>query len=394
MSRETNENGGGRALDIVLSILLIAAVGAGCFYVGTRGVKIDQTTTYTSPDAEEPPTETEPEGLPYDSVEVPNTQMNSGSLILVNNNFACQTGEEGLVSLYNHKMEQLESMGQDDPKSFSVRDSDLLVQEPFADALINMLNDFNTATGDDNVVVVSGYRSQELQQQLYDEDLAATGLDYSERVAKPGFSEHQTGLGVDLDLYGDAEYDGTGIYSWIDEHCAEYGIVLRYPDGKQDITDIKYEPWHYRYVGKPHAAYMKQNNLVLEEYVQLLQESYPFDGEHLMVSDTDGKLYEVYYYPADEGFESTMVSVPAGAAYTISGTNTGGFIVAADTGNIAHEDAPAQGDIPAEGDIPADGADPAAPAEGDLPAEGDVPAEGVDPAAPAEETAPEDGAVG
>ncbi|MBQ4465668.1 MAG: D-alanyl-D-alanine carboxypeptidase family protein [Oscillospiraceae bacterium] len=333
MSRENERSGGGRALDIVLSILLIAAVGAGCAYVGTRAVKIDQTTTYYVPEPTEA-TEAEPENR-YDSVEVMNSEVNSGPLILVNNTIPCQTGEEGLVSLYNHKMELLEAAQQEDPKSFSVRDSDLLVQEPFADAIIAMLNDFNAATGDDNIVVVSGYRSQELQQQLYDQDLAETGLEYSDRVAKPGFSEHQTGLGIDLDLYGDAEYDGTGIYAWIDEHCADYGIVLRYPDGKQDITDIKYEPWHYRYVGKPHAAYMMQSDLVLEEYLQLLKDAYPFDGEHLMVTDTDGKLWEVYYYPADEGFDSTMVSVPSGMAYTISGTNNGGFVVAAETGDIS-----------------------------------------------------------
>ena len=149
--------------------------------------------------------------------------------------------------------------------------------------IVNLFDAFYAETYDNNIIVQSGYRSQERQQELYDEDLQSTGLDYSEKVAKPGFSEHQTGLGIDLTLY-QAEYDGTGDYSWINEHCAEYGFILRYPENKTSVTKFQFEPWHYRYVGVPHARYITDSGLCLEEYIDLLY-GFPCDGEHLQITD-------------------------------------------------------------------------------------------------------------
>ncbi len=332
MSRENNgRSAGSRVLDAVLTIALLAGVGFGCFYVVSHGVEIDQTTTYYNAESTEPSEpEIDPNAPVYESVTVDNAEVHNGPLILVNNSVPCQNSEEGLVSLYEKKLE-------DDKHSFSVRDAELLVQEPFAYAIVEMMDDFYAATNDDNLVVLSGHRSQTLQQQLYDDDLASTGEETSDRVAKPGFSEHQTGYGIDLSIY-DGEYDGTGIYSWIDEHCADYGIVLRYPEDKQSITDIKFEPWHYRYVGKPHAAYMMQNALCLEEYLEMLEMQHPYEGEHLQVTDTDGKLYEVYFYPMDAGYDSTTVAVPSGKTYTVLGNNTSGFIVTAQIGEAGAPD--------------------------------------------------------
>ena len=101
------------------------------------------------------------------------------------------------------------------------------------------------------------------------EQVAAT------RVAPPGTSEHNTGLAVDI-LSGDYynhhggieesfEYDAEAI--WMKAHCAEYGFILRYPKGKQDITGIIFEPWHFRYVGVEAATYIMENDLTLEEYL-------------------------------------------------------------------------------------------------------------------------------
>ena len=319
MSRNHERSGGSRLLDVVLTLALLGGLGGGAWYVYSKGVMIDQTTTYYVAEAQEQEPTEDPNAPKYDSVEVPNTAVNQGPLILVNNDIPCVTDEENLVSLYERMLEA-------GSESFGVRDGELQVDAEYADAIIAMLDDFYRDTGDDSILVLSGYRTQELQQQLYDEDLEETGLDYSDRVSKPGYSEHQTGYSIDLSI-SDGEYDGTGIYSWIDEHCAEYGIILRYPDAKQDITNIRYEPWHYRYVGKPHAAYITQNHLCLEEYINLIETTYPYEGEHLVIADTDGKLYEVYYYAKDQEYDSTMVAVPAGRAYTICGTNSNGFIV-------------------------------------------------------------------
>lgn len=343
MAKHRAGGGGGRALDIILTLALLAGAGFGCYYVASHSVTIDQTTTYYTPSTEPTEPEPDPNAIQYDSVEVPNSAVNEGPMILVNNSTPCvPVTEDQLVSLYLKKLEA-------ESEAFSVRDAELYVTEDFANALVTMLDDFNAATGDDNILVLSGYRSQELQQKLYDEDLAATGNETSERVAKPGYSEHQTGLGVDLDLSGEAEFDGTGIYSWINEHCADYGIVLRYPEDKQSVTEIQSEPWHYRYVGKPHASFMTQQHLVLEEYLQMLKSSYTYEGEHLRISDTDEKIYEIYYYAMDSEYESTMVAVPKDKSYTICGNNTDGFIVTVDTGETgAVTPAPAEGDAPAE----------------------------------------------
>jgi LAS superfamily LD-carboxypeptidase LdcB len=94
-------------------------------------------------------------------------------------------------------------------------------------------------------------------------------------VAPPGTSEHQTGLCCDIadQFYSvkDSSLEDTALFKWMNEHCAEYGFILRYPKDKEDVTGIIYEPWHFRYVGVEAAQYMKENNLCLEEFVLLYQ---------------------------------------------------------------------------------------------------------------------------
>ena len=343
MSKKQKENSGARVLDVLLSVALLAGIGCGGAYVAAHTVRISQenrTLSSDQPETTEPPTEET--GAIYDTSEFSNTMLYSSPLILVNDSYSCQIGEEGLVSLYEKKLEV-------DNHSFSVRDSSVQVQKEMADALIAMFDDFYAATYDDNIVVSSGYRSKDRQQELYDEDLEQTGLDYSERVAKPGYSEHQTGLGVDLGLVDGEDYTGDGVYKWINEHCADYGIVLRYPESKKDITNIQYEPWHYRYVGVPHAFFMKQNDLCLEEYIELLKQ-YPYEGEHLNVTNSDGKIYEIYFYPADTEYTSTMVPVPNGLDYTVCGNNADGFIVTVDTGTTGEPATSAPADSSTDAD--------------------------------------------
>ncbi len=128
--------------------------------------------------------------------------------------------------------------------------------------------------------ISSAYRSEELQGQLYrqeiDENLKR-GMDETTAVTvaasavqPPGYSEHNTGLAIDFNGVSEAFQD-TDTYRWLMEHAAEYGFVLRYPQDKQEITGIMYEPWHFRYVGVEHAKEMTARNLCLEEYVQQLQ---------------------------------------------------------------------------------------------------------------------------
>ncbi len=129
-------------------------------------------------------------------------------------------------------------------------------------------------------VVCSGYRSREVQEQLFQEDVnryMSRGMDYEEAWAAtgqytmpPGHSEHCTGLAVDIVAQSnqnlDSSQENTSETRWLQTHCWEYGFILRYPKEKSNITGIAYESWHYRYVGKEAAKYLTENNLTLEEF--------------------------------------------------------------------------------------------------------------------------------
>lgn len=130
--------------------------------------------------------------------------------------------------------------------------------------------------------VLSGYRSAQRQELLYNNRVKEyTNQGYSKEEAErlavmtnplPGTSEHQSGLCMDIVDAGygkiDAGNQNTVGYKWMLEHCADYGFILRYPSGKESITGIKYEPWHFRYVGVEAAQYIMSKGITLEEYLQ------------------------------------------------------------------------------------------------------------------------------
>ena len=125
------------------------------------------------------------------------------------------------------------------------------------------------------IVPVSGYRSKAEQTAIYENSLKQNGSDFTQKyVALPDHSEHQTGLCCDItDIYRNPktqdECEATETYQWLLAHCQEYGFILRYPKGKEDVTGIIYEPWHFRYVGTEAAAYIMENGLCLEEFLAL-----------------------------------------------------------------------------------------------------------------------------
>lgn len=128
--------------------------------------------------------------------------------------------------------------------------------------------------------VASGYRSVDEQREVLRKAVEANekaGLPPSRAreealrtIALPGHSEHHTGLAIDLNDVSDG-FESTKAYAWLQEHCAEYGFVQRYREEKAHITGIDRESWHYRYVGRAHAAEMERLGLCLEEYVIYLQ---------------------------------------------------------------------------------------------------------------------------
>ena len=145
-------------------------------------------------------------------------------------------------------------------------------------SVLQPYTDMRTDASKDGVTlwISSAYRSSELQSSLFQrevEEYAKTCPTYSEAVeaaaksvAKPGCSEHATGLALDLNGVKD-DFDKTAAFRWLGSHAQDYGFVLRYEKDKQSVTGIRYEPWHYRYVGVENAKAMKQAGLCLEEYV-------------------------------------------------------------------------------------------------------------------------------
>lgn len=115
--------------------------------------------------------------------------------------------------------------------------------------------------------LVSGYRSYYTQESIYNSYIKRWGQEYTDKVsARPGHSEHQTGLAFDVGVLS-SDYAYTPEGKWVTNNCAKYGFIIRYPKGKESITGYNYEPWHIRYVGVEVATYIMQNNITLEEYL-------------------------------------------------------------------------------------------------------------------------------
>lgn len=184
----------------------------------------------------------------------------SDLLVLVNK-------DHPLSKDYNIKMKTLDN-------------SDKVVAEIISEDLQNMLED-GTSEGL-RFCIASAYRSSQRQQEILDQDikkLTNNGMTEEEayeqatRTVMPaGYSEHETGLAVDIvalsnQLLDDSQ-ESTPETQWLQENCHKYGFILRYPKDKTDITGIDYESWHYRYVGKEAAAYIKKHDLTFEEYLE------------------------------------------------------------------------------------------------------------------------------
>ena len=179
------------------------------------------------------------------------------------------------------------------------------------------------AGGQREIVPVSGWRSQQEQQRIWDDSMAEHGETFTRQyVALPGCSEHQTGLAIDLgkaagyiDFIRPAfPYDG--VCGRFRRLAARYGFIERYQRGKEEVTGISAEPWHFRYVGAPHAQLMETNGLCLEEYRDFLRQG------PRSVALENGRMAQVFYVPAAGAV--TEVEVPEGCCQ-ISGDNVEGF---------------------------------------------------------------------
>ena len=159
------------------------------------------------------------------------------------------------------------------------------LQTEAADAFLSM----QAAAAKDGVDIrmQSGYRSVEYQQKLYDNktryyrDKGYPEAEARQKAAAvvnpPGYSEHNCGLAADLNSPEhpalDRGFADTAAFRWLQEHAVEYGFLLRYPEGAEAVTEITYEPWHWRYVGPENAALLYRSGLCFEDAIALLEQT-------------------------------------------------------------------------------------------------------------------------
>ena len=134
------------------------------------------------------------------------------------------------------------------------------------------------------LTAVSGYRSYAKQKTIYNNKVKNSGSKKKadEYVARPGASEHQLGLAMDVGQKSDkvnlsSSFGKTKGGKWVAEHCWEYGFILRYQEGWEDVTGYKFEPWHVRYVGKENAKLIHEADMPLETYLLLLRQEVLMD---------------------------------------------------------------------------------------------------------------------
>ena len=324
---------------LLLLVVIVVAVLAGVFLWGRGGEETsgndsaqvsgqdDQQTDGTDngqtddqqTDADEPKGVVTSTGVNCTLMDLGENAIYTGDLILVNNSTFFHFPEnQELVSVYEEKND-----------SYYVGGTNIYLEPVAMEALNALLGDFTAQGGSKSVNVVAGHRTKEFQQHLFDQSAERNGLEHAQQyVAQPGGSEHHTGLVVDLNIYHDdgtsEEYRGTGEYAWINDNCQNYGYVVRYATDKADLTGIADEPWHFRYVGIPHATQMVREGLCLEEYIDYLRD-YTAEGEHLMISCVAG-TYEVWYA------EGSSLYLPDSGEYTVSGNNVDGLIVTCKVG--------------------------------------------------------------
>lgn len=234
---------------------------------------------------EQPSTVIQDTQIEFKTITVNNTTLSEGDLILVNQEHEYSTNiDDKLTNLYTYN------------SAFKTKDVRQYLRTEILDRLKSMYDDYHAALENAYVMISDTY----------------VGADTK--------SEHSTGLALDLSSAND---NG----SWFIDNCWRYGFVLRYPEGKESVTNVNDENNHYRYVGVPHALYMKLNKLVLEEYLGLLETK--TSTSRLRLDDGTSDRYEAYAVKAQTGAQ-TEIKVPddsSGWLYKISGTNNGYFVV-------------------------------------------------------------------
>lgn len=210
------------------------------------------------------------------------------------------------------------------------------IKKKAAEALQALLKNIHCTN---EILPVSGFRTQDEQEQIWNDTVAESGLSFTKKfVAVPGHSEHQTGLAIDLAENKEPvdficpSFPYTGIYQRFRKHAPCFGFIERYPSGKEAITGIGAEPWHFRYVGYPHSVIMTEMDMTLEEYIRFIKEN--TDAKHPYHHHFAGRDIRVFYIALEKSQISRneltrhlTLELSERYHYHISGTNEGGVAV-------------------------------------------------------------------
>ena len=261
---------------VVFSVLLIIGIAIGCRNgsgdvtttaatttarpTTTQSITTTEPTTTTTTTTTTTPTTTKTQQIRLPSVPVINTDNIEWYLILVN-------GENKLPDDFTVSTVLIK---------YGYGSYPFALDERVAAIWEQMCEDARADGAYDMMGVISAYRSVELQEESFtnsvksflnqgysmDDAIALTSKSYM----YPGCSDHNLGLAVDIGTTNAAAFEGSNAFAWLTENAEDYGFVLRYPKDKVDITKVKYEPWHWRYVGVEAAKEMNELGMCLEEY--------------------------------------------------------------------------------------------------------------------------------
>lgn len=253
-----------------------------------------------------------PEKLPTESVLGKNefkylkfsqTGVHEGELLLVSPNYAFSgQAPQDCISTYDY----MYNSNRD--KLFSIRNSDVKAKAITLTSVNEMMSDFYTLYGTAALVLMNGYNPNDKT------------LEFSTGYSVEFFYHNSDGT------Y--SKFNPLGSYAWIAENAYKYGLIMRYPDEKFNVTGVNGSTGIIRYVGLPHSQIMYKNNMCLEEYLELIKE-HTYDNAIAYTTD-DGKNYAIYY-AVSEG-EETNIKIPTDSdaqayKFTISGNNSDGYII-------------------------------------------------------------------
>lgn len=187
-----------------------------------------------------------------------------------------QADNNAAIQQTSHKTEQIDGVTYIDGimianKSYSLPSSFDPGLDPDAEAAFNEM--VKAASNDGlSLYICSAYRSYADQEYQYNIFANERGTQAADEVsARPGHSEHQTGLAIDVNST-EFSFEDTEEAKWLAEHCTEYGFIIRFPKGKEKCTGFEYEPWHIRYLGVETAKKVTESGLCLEEYLGVTSE--------------------------------------------------------------------------------------------------------------------------